>query len=126
MKRISARLKLRLSVLSILCIAFISTQSIASDFNVPFVNAAELGDLYAGWAASANDASTAFTNPAGLTRIKNQQWVFAALGIFGTAGFDGTTTQPFPPFPPQTGEANTKIHGFCPSFYYATPVAKNL
>lgn len=132
MKRIfqiyPARLKLRFLALSIimLCILFISTQSIASDFNVPFVNAAELGDLYAGWAASANDASTAFTNPAGLTRINNQQWVFAALGIFGTAGFNGTTTPPFPPFPPQTDEGNTKIHGFLPSFYYAAPVAKNL
>ena len=114
--------KLTLSI----ALTLFSTASFASDFNIPFVNASELGDLYAGWAASANDASTAFTNPAGLTRIKNQQWVFAALGIFGTAGFDGTATPPFPPFPPQSAEANTKIHGFLPSFYYATPIMKNL
>jgi long-chain fatty acid transport protein len=104
----------------------LSAPAIASDFNLPFVNAAELGDLYAGWAASGNDASTAYTNPAALTRIHNQQWVIAALGIFGTAEFNGTTTPPFPPFAPQTGRVPSKIHGFLPSMYFAAPVAKNI
>lgn len=120
MKRIFQKITFCLALIGI------STPSIASDFNLPFVNAAELGDLYSGWAASANDASTAFTNPAGLTRIKNQQWVFAALEVFGNSNFSGTTTPPFPPLAPQTSRAHTEIHGFLPSVYYATPIAKNL
>jgi long-chain fatty acid transport protein len=37
------------------------------------VNATEVGLAGAGWAARADDASTVFTNPAGMTRIANSK-----------------------------------------------------
>lgn len=114
-----------LVILLLVSIGF-SKPAIASDFSLPFVNASELGDLYAGWAASGIDASTEYTNPAALTRIHNQQYVLALLGVFGTAEFTGTTQPPFPPFSPQTGRVPSKIHGFMPSFYFAQPITRNI
>jgi long-chain fatty acid transport protein len=105
---------------------FISHQAVASDFSLPFVNASGLGELYADWASSATDASTAYTNPAGLIRLKHQQLVFAGLGINSRAQFTGTTTPPFPPSSPQSGRASSYIGVFLPSFYYALPLSDKL
>ena len=53
--------KLYLAILT----ASLSTQALASDFSLPFVNSAGLGVAYADWATAASDARTAYTNPAG-------------------------------------------------------------
>lgn len=103
-----------------------SIQVTASDFNIPFMNAAELGDMYAGWAASANDASTTYSNPAGLVRIENKQLVIAGLGIMGHSQFNGVATPPLFPFGTQVGKAPTRLRGFVPSFYYAAPLSENV
>lgn len=106
-----------------------SGQILASDFSLPFISAAGLGDLYSGWAASAKDASTAYTNPAGLTRLQNQQVVFSVLGLTGDSKFTGSTRTPPYPFPApvvQSGSASTNLGAIFPLFYYAKPVAKNL
>ncbi len=96
----------------------------ASDFSVPFVNAADLGTMYSGWAAEANDASTAFTNPAGLVRITQQQLVFAAVGITGNTQYSGTVSGNYPaPTTSDTGTASSKIGAVLPSFYYAFPLS---
>lgn len=47
----------------------------ASGFALIEQNADGLGNAYAGGAASAENASTVFFNPAGLTRIEGTQWV---------------------------------------------------
>lgn len=49
----------------------------AAGFQLVVQNASGLGTAYAGQAASAEDASTTFYNPAGLTRIKDGQFVGA-------------------------------------------------
>lgn len=92
---------------------------LASDINSPFVNGAGLGNAYAGWAADAEDASTEFTNPAGLVRIPHQQIVAAGLLPHSKSVFDGTTTPPFPPLPPQQGRAISHSTVLIPNFYYA-------
>ena len=72
----------------------LTAQAAASDFSLPFINAAGLGDAYADWATSANDASTAYSNPAGLVKLQHQQIVFAPLGLIGNTKFTGTTITP--------------------------------
>lgn len=119
--------KCKLTYLSMaLALAAFSTQiEAADDFNIPFINAAELGNMYSGWAVSANDASTSYSNPAGLTLLGHQQLSFSALGLSGTTRFTGTQMTPpfpFPPFGPQSGSASSELRGLMPSFYYAVPI----
>ncbi|WP_454782674.1 OmpP1/FadL family transporter [Legionella sp. WA2022007384] len=100
-----------------------------SDFNLPFVNTSGLGVAYADWASAASDASTAYTNPAGLVKLTHQQIVGNALGIIGTARFTGTATTPTFPFPfpvVQSGEAKSQIKAFLPSFYYSAPLNQRI
>jgi len=117
------KLSLASSILIPMCIA---TNAIASDYNIPFINVSQLGVMYADWATAASDASTAFTNPAGLIKLDHQQLVFAGIGVVGSARFNGTATTPPYPFPvtvTETGAATTRINAFIPSFYYALPLS---
>lgn len=110
------------SVTSLLLASF--NTSFASDFNLPFVNVAGLGVVYADWATAASDASTAYTNPAGLVNIHSKQMVFAPMGLLGNTRFKGTTITPSFPFPltlTQNGSASSHLSAFMPSFYYAAP-----
>lgn len=114
-----------LSPLVIACLLGASSQVFASDFNLPFVNAAGLGTSYSDWATSAADASTTFTNPAGLVKLEHQQIVFAPIAIWGNTSFTGSTATPPYAFPgriTQSGSATSKIFAFMPSFYYAKPL----
>lgn len=105
------------------------TLSYASDFQSPFINVSDLGNAYAGWAALAEDASTAYSNPAGLTRLQHYQLVLPFVWINGSAIFNGTTKTPPFPFPvtkTESGFARTRIEAFLPSFYFAAPVTRRL
>jgi len=67
----------------------LTTQAYASGFQLLEQDAAGAGNAYAGTAAEANSASTAFFNPAGLTRLKNKQVVVGGTAVFTDAKFDG-------------------------------------
>lgn len=67
-----------------------STQAMASAFQIWEQDGASVGSYHAGYAALANDASIAWYNPAGITRIKNQQAVFGASAIMSDFKFKGT------------------------------------
>jgi long-chain fatty acid transport protein len=117
----------KIQVMTLIALTSVAGSVRAADFNLPFVSASGLGNVYAGWAASAEDASTAYTNPAGLTLLNGQQLVFAGLGVTGSTQFSGTVTTPdFPSAPPQVGVASSKIKGLLPSFYYSRPIYKNI
>lgn len=106
----------------------LSSSAIASDFNLPFVNAAGLGTVYSDWATSADDASTAYTNPAGLVKLPYQQLVFAGVGLTGGTTFKGSAMTPPYPFPApvvQSGRASSRLNAFMPSFYYSLPFYNN-
>ncbi|VVC77174.1 47 kDa outer membrane protein [Aquicella siphonis] len=107
----------------------LSSPVCASDFNIPFINAAGLGNAYADWATAASDASTTYTNPAGLVNIDRQQLVIAALGLKGHTRFTGSTQTPpfsFPLTISQSGTASSQLSAFFPSFYYAAPINNRL
>lgn len=68
----------------------ISGAASASGFALIEQNASGLGNAYAGGAASAEDASTVFFNPAGMSRLSGKQVVVAAHAITPSAKFSGT------------------------------------
>lgn len=108
---------------SLICLSLTSS-AFASDFSLPFVNASGLGTAYADWATATDNASSAYTNPAGLASLKHQQFVGNALGIEGNTRFTGSSLTPPFPFPApvaQTGGASSHIGAFIPSLYYAVP-----
>lgn len=71
-----------------------STTASAAGFALIEQNASGLGNAYAGQAASAQDASTIFFNPAGMTQLPGRQVVGALHAILPKAGFNnsGATT----------------------------------
>ena len=64
----------------------------ASGFALIEQSASGMGNAYAGGAASAEDASTIFFNPAGMSRLSGKQVVVAAHAIRPSAKFSGTAT----------------------------------
>jgi long-chain fatty acid transport protein len=48
----------------------------------------EVGTAAAGWAARAQDAGTAFTNPAGMARLDRSQWLLGIQPVYANIGFD--------------------------------------
>ncbi len=75
MKSIDYIQKMSLSVLLFLS----STALMASGFQTWQQSGKSYGDGAAGAAAEANDATTAFYNPAGLVKIKHQDAAFSIL-----------------------------------------------
>jgi long-chain fatty acid transport protein len=64
----------------------------AAGFALIEQNASGLGNAYAGAAAVAQDASTVFFNPAGMTQLPDRQLVVAGHLIKAKAEFSGTVT----------------------------------
>lgn len=121
LKRLSHVAKVTLSALAVFLM--ISDQTIASDFNLPFINAADLGNTYAGWAATANDASTTYSNPAGLVRLCHPQLVIAGVGAAGNTRFTGKAGTPLGL---KKGAAPGTAGGFLPLLYYSHPISNRV
>lgn len=66
----------------------------ASGFALIEQNGSGLGNAFSGGAASAEDASTIFYNPAGMSRLSGRQIVVAGSAIKPSAQFTGTSTVP--------------------------------
>ncbi|MBX3708913.1 MAG: outer membrane protein transport protein [Gammaproteobacteria bacterium] len=80
-------------LVSILCtsgLLGVSSQAMASAFQIWEQDGASVGNYHAGYAAEANDASIAWYNPAGITRIKNQQFVFGTSAIVSDFKYKGS------------------------------------
>lgn len=73
-------------------LAAISGTAAASGFALIEQSASGLGNAYAGGAASAEDASTIFFNPAGMSRLQGKQIVVAAHIITPSAKFSDTAS----------------------------------
>ncbi len=101
--------------------------ALASGFQLWEENAAGTGDYHSGYAADANDASTLFYNPAGLTEITHPQVVGSIVGINVDEEFHGTVKRVTSPTPGinttvETGTAEGGGLTPVPSFYYAQPI----
>jgi long-chain fatty acid transport protein len=89
----------------------------ASGFALIEQNASGIGNAYAGQAASAQDASTIFFNPAGMTLLPGRQVVFAGHAIRPSAEFtnNGSAAPVFLPLGDNGGDAGD--WAFVPNAY---------
>lgn len=76
-----------------IAVGLASTQLVmAQGFYVDEQSALRLGDAFSGGAAQADDASTAFYNPAGLTRLTQKQLTANLSAISVNSEFKGDST----------------------------------
>lgn len=101
-----------------------SSHAMASAFQLWEQDAATVGNYHAGYAAAANDASTAFYNPAGLSRFKNQQVVLAGIGVLTSFKYQGTIgVNTIDDGTPQSATAQGGNPGFIPALHYVAPLS---
>ncbi len=117
----------------------LSTQAMAAAFQLWEQDGASIGNYHAGYAAAAEDASTAWYNPAGITRFKNQQVVLAGIGILSDFKYRGNVSvtelsptivlvpSPHLAFPPTTFTfhsvtAQGGSFSFIPALHYVAPL----
>lgn len=104
-----------------------SSQAIASGFQLWDQDGASIGNYHAGYAALAKDASTAFYNPAGITRIKNQQLVFGAVEITSNLKYNGTiAVNTLNGNAPQSVTAQGGASAFVPDLHYVAPISDSI
>lgn len=111
----------------------IANHAYAGGFMLQEQNAVQTGDFGAGGAAIAEDASTSFFNPAGLTRLQHPQIVASMNAIqFGTS-FTGTTTYnntalggPASPEVQNVHNVNGGTFNWVPSFHASYPINDKL
>lgn len=111
-----------------------SSQAMASAFQLWEQDGASIANYHAGYAALIQDASTAFYNPAGLTRFTNQQVALGTSVIFTNFEYRGSVTLanhqvPIPPFIPETASktfnsvtAQGGVVATVPSLNYVAPI----
>lgn len=121
-----ARFRLRALVVAVSAtgILMLSQHALASAFQLWEQDATSVSNFHAGYAAAAYDASTAFYNPAGLSRFKNQQLVFAAdtvLTSFRYRGNVGVNT--INDGDPQSVTAQGGNVSFIPALHYVAPLS---
>ncbi len=95
----------------------------ASGFALLEQSGSALGNSFAGGAASAEDASTIFYNPAGMSRLSGSQIAFAGTAIRPSAKFSGAVPGgvPFQTAGAGTG-GDAGSWGLAPSGYFAMEV----
>jgi long-chain fatty acid transport protein len=97
----------------------------AAGFALLEQNASGLANAYAGTAAVAEDASTIFFNPAGMTLLPGMQVVVAGDAIYVDSSFSGTGSEtiPSPAVVLGSGEGgNAGGWAVVPSLYFAMPI----
>jgi long-chain fatty acid transport protein len=93
-----ANLRRWASLALVAALTFQGTPLFASGFQLVEQNASGLGTAHSGDAAAAEDASTIFFNPAGMTRLKGKQLVLAINGVdISTTFADSQSTRPYLP-----------------------------
>ena len=103
-------------------VATSSANARAAGFQLLEQNASALGNAYAGTAASAEDASTVFYNPAGMTRISGRNLVMSLNAIKPSAEFQNESSNPRLGF---NAGGDAGRWAFLPAFYYSQAVSSD-
>lgn len=104
---------------------WVSVDAFAAGFALEHQSVSNMAFAFAGGAAYAEDASTIYWNPAGLTRISGRQAVLGLNAIYGSARFadQGTTSPAGPAFPITGGPSGNPVGwNWVPNLYYATEI----
>jgi long-chain fatty acid transport protein len=102
-----------------------TSNSLAAGFALLEQSASQQGNSFAGGAAIANDASTIFYNPAGMTRLPTQL-VGGLHLIIPRADFSGTATDPLGNPVSGGNGSDAGREGIVPNLYFSMPVADDL
>ncbi len=107
--------------LSLICLMLVGGGAHAAGFALIEQNASGLGNAFAGQAAVADDASTIFFNPAGMSHLEGRQFAVAGHYIQPLANFTGTSTPPLAMNGDDAGKP-----AFVPNAYYVMDVGPTL
>lgn len=103
--------------LAALAVGAFAANASASGFALLEQNSDGLGSAYAGGAASAENASTVYYNPAGLTKLENDQWVASLHLLSPSLPFsDRNSTSAGKPLSGGNG-GNAGVAALVPSFF---------
>ncbi len=119
--------QLILALVALSYMPFTADTVLAAGFSITQKSVKGLGNAFAGAAAVAEDASTIYFNPAGLTRLSGSQ-VLAGVHIFSYSlkfSDDGSTTVGNQPLTGGNGGNAGKL-GVIPNFFYAQSISDNL
>jgi long-chain fatty acid transport protein len=108
-------------------LSLVSTLSYSAAFGIAENSALGIGNAFAGGAASAEDASTIWFNPAGMTRIKGNQLVIGGHLIAPSFDFDnkGSSTALGAPIVAD-GSNDGGRFAVVPNFYYVHSLSNDL
>lgn len=109
-----------------LSLSIYQLNSHAAGFALSEQNASGLGNAYAGAAAVAEDASTIFFNPAGMTYLEGSQIVGALHLIRTTGDFDNRNSQPAGVQPLGNEGGDFGSLAAIPNFYYKQDINDQL
>lgn len=128
MYKINYRIAQKISYFSLFFILWSFSSSIfAAAFQLWEQDIASMGHYHAGYAAEAQDASTGFYNPAGLTHIKNKQLVVGAAGAFPNVKYKGiVSVSTINNFEERLTKASGDVFVLIPNLHYATPINEQL
>jgi long-chain fatty acid transport protein len=122
--------RMQLALIALLATVVFSASSWAGGLYLYEIGPQEVGLASAGWAARAQDASTLFTNPAGMTRMKQPEVLFGLEPFYVHLDFDSdSNTSGSNQYQPDgsradSGDASTWMPSG--STFYVHPVNKNL
>lgn len=124
------QLRIKLSLVPILTILAVSSTAhlaLAGGFALNEQSVKGLGTAFAGGAATAEDASTIFFNPAGLTRLTGNSIVGASYVIFPSISFknQGSTAATGAPLSGNNG-GDAGVDIVVPNFYAAWSLSENV
>ncbi len=112
-----------------LCLASVvglPSEAFASAFQLWEQDGASTGNYHAGYAASAEDASTAWYNPAGIIRFKNQQAVFGATAILSSFKYNGNIAVNGLGGIPLPVTAQGGAFSLVPALHYVAPITDRI
>ncbi len=109
--------------LSALIFSFYASSVTAAGFALIEQSVKGLGSSYAGVSASAEDATTIFYNPAGMTRLKGREFIAGLHMIEPSVRFNNTASSISPSFGGAALTGNDGgdggVTGFIPNLYYS-------